>query len=210
MENNRSLYDLLLVSIPSGIVGIISIMTLIISNSRQKKSHMFDVRMNKIEQLYSKLCLINGMIIGEKKKYEYDKNYFSDTNKISEILSEIEKLRIEAKLYFTLNIIESFRIYAEMFLYQMKKQDNFEKPNMDDGEYDEDDNTIIVIVPSTFEQRYKEYENMFSIFEDQILKISHKLLGYNNRIWHNKKRNKRSPRHPWLGLHPKKQKSTSA
>jgi hypothetical protein len=212
MPKEKTIYDLLIAIIPSILIGIISIISIIYSNRKQENSQITNVRMNKIEKLYEKLCTVNGMIIEEKKKYEYDTEYYISPSKLSEILKNIESLKVEAKLYFTMNLVESLSVYTEILLHQMlhKKNDKEEKSNLKDGEYDEDEGQVFAIVPSTFQQMLSQYENVFNSVENQIMRISHRILGYKLPKPKLGKYKKKSLRHPWLRLFVKKQKSTSA
>jgi hypothetical protein len=210
MENSKNVFDLLIAIIPSVIIGFVSVISIIYSNKNQRNSHLVEMRTNKLEKLYEKLCNVNGAIIEEKKKYEYDIGYYTSTGKMGSILKEIESLRVEAKLYFSLNYLEGFRSYAEMMLFQMLHNgDNMIiKNNLADGEYEESDGDRITIVPSTFDQRYDQYEDAFHAFEDQIIRITQKILGY--VVKPKKVTQNRRLRLPWLRRPLDKQKSTSA
>lgn len=180
METN--IYDLLIAIVPSLIVGIISLITIVYSNKKLKNDQDINLRISKIESLYSKFNKINGSILAEKNNYNSDENYFTSRQTVSRIIEEIELLKVEAQLYLGINSIDSFRWSTERLLNQMVQKDikDSYKDNLHDGEYEEDDEEhgrINTIVPSTFENYFDEYSEKYDDIEDRILSIAREQIG---------------------------------
>ena len=177
---NKNIYDLITAIIPSLIIGAISLVSIIYSNRKQKIDQLSSIKLNKVETLYEKLIIINRTIIEEKSKYVNNLTYYISENICNKILKEIDLLKIESQLYFGIISIDILRKYAQKFINQMKSNDaeNYEKNNLKDGEYDEDDKgNKIEIHPCTFIMCYNEYENMYDEIENIIIRIAQIEIG---------------------------------
>ena len=180
MQNVKNIYDLLIAIIPSCIVAIVSIFTIIYSINNNKKYQVTNFKLEKLEKLYSKLIKVNGNILAEKNGYINIHDYYISQDIIKNIIIKIESLKQECKLYIGLNYIDDYMLHAERFMNCMRKNSNDEKDNLKDGENDTDENDIAFkLFPSTFQNAYNEYDDSFTRFERFIEQIAQNEMGVN-------------------------------
>lgn len=178
MANEVSLYNVVISLGPALVVAAVSIITLRINYRNQKCDKNKELTLNKLEVFYDRLIKIDGEISAKRSSYINDKRNTISKMAIEKIVKDISGLKNEGLLYFGLDRTLEMMSHAEGFLSLLLYENN---ACLYDGETEEIDGRVEVIVPSTFDVRYDNYRNIYEYYEDSIIKIASKELGGKKR-----------------------------
>lgn len=177
-------YDLLVSIIPTITVALISYYSLRISSHRERQNKMQDLRMNKLENCYTRLISIDSKIKKYQKELINKKSVVLEKKDYLEILLDVEKIKVESILY--LGIPNSRRyiskaIKALDLLKKCKTKEEFDTI-YDDGEYEKiDDEEYITLNKSTYDKIFDNYRDAMEEIENRIVVKSNNILETRNK-----------------------------